>query len=122
MSALDPAEPLLDKYSDDVRRLVQQLRILMAEVMPRVPESVNIGWAAINYCSSSNMRDFIASLNPQRTYVNVEFRDGVDLPDPAGLLEGTGKRLRHVKVRTAEDVQKPALRNLLVAAAKLRGQ
>ena len=39
------------------------------------------------------------------------------LADPDGLLEGTGKRHRHVKLRTVADVRAPALRDLLVRAA-----
>jgi hypothetical protein len=48
--------------------------------------------------------------------VTFGFLCGTSLPDPAGLLEGTGKNLRHVKLRTAEDVSTPALRKLIEAA------
>jgi hypothetical protein len=44
---------------------------------------------------------------------------GTSLPDPAKLLEGTGKNLRHVKLRTKEDLRKPALKRLIQAAARL---
>jgi len=67
------------------------------------------------------MRDPIAALAPHRTYVNLEFGDGVELPDPAHRLEGTGERLRHVKIRTAADVTHPDVRGLLEAAARHRG-
>lgn len=52
---------------------------------------------------------------------NLEFGDGVDVPDPAHRLEGTGKRLRHVKISTSQDVLSPEVRALLEAAARLRG-
>ena len=43
------------------------------------------------------------------------------LPDPAGLLEGTGAKMRHVKVRTLADVARPELRALVVqGVASLR--
>jgi len=51
--------------------------------------------------------------------VTFGFLRGTSLPDPAGLLEGTGKNLRHVKLRTAEDLQEPAVRKLIEAAARL---
>jgi hypothetical protein len=38
--------------------------------------------------------------------VNFGFWRGVDLSDPEGVLEGTGDRMRHVKIRSAEDVDK----------------
>jgi hypothetical protein len=66
------------------------------------------------------MRDVVAALVPQRSYVNLEFGDGVDLPDPAGRLEGTGKRLRHVKIRRDEDVRDPDVRALLTAQSRRR--
>jgi hypothetical protein len=42
---------------------------------------------------------------------------GADLPDPEGLLEGGGKLLRHVKIRSLEDLEQPALRNLIEEAS-----
>ena len=49
-------------------------------------------------------------------HVNVGFFYGAALEDPAGLLEGTGKRMRHVKLRWAQPVNADALRALIVAA------
>jgi hypothetical protein len=49
-------------------------------------------------------------------HVNVGFFQGASLDDPAGLLEGTGKRMRHVKLRWAEPVNDAALRALIETA------
>ncbi len=49
----------------------------------------------------------------------LDFCAGQSLKDPAGLLEGTGKNLRHVKLRTVEDLKRPELKKLIVEAAKL---
>ena len=49
-------------------------------------------------------------------HVNVGFFRGAELSDPAGLLEGTGKRMRHVKVRLGAKVNRAALRALIDAA------
>ncbi len=62
-------------------------------------------------------RGFI-TIGPQKRYVNLYFMNGVDLDDPAGLLEGTGKRLRHVKIRRPEDLKKRSLQALIRQAAK----
>jgi hypothetical protein len=51
-------------------------------------------------------------------HVNVGFFHGAALPDPAGLLEGTGKRMRHVKLKPGVEVDASAL-NALVTAAYL---
>ncbi len=51
-----------------------------------------------------------------KTHVNVGFYEGASLPDPSGLLEGAGKRMRHAKVRWGEPVDTKALNALIEAA------
>jgi len=48
--------------------------------------------------------------------VNLQLANGALLDDPTGLLEGTGKRVRHVKLRSVDDVERPQLRNLLATS------
>ena len=55
-------------------------------------------------------------VNTFKTHVNVGFFYGATLDDPAGLLEGAGKRMRHVKLRWAEPVNTAALSELIAAA------
>ena len=54
---------------------------------------------------------------PRADYVRLGLYRGAELPDPSGLLEGHGKVHRHVKLRTSEDLDRPALRDLMAAAA-----
>jgi len=54
-----------------------------------------------------------------KNHVIFGFMRGAMLRDPAKLLEGTGKYLRHVKVRSAADVRRPEVRALLKQAADL---
>ena len=49
-------------------------------------------------------------------HVNVGFFQGAALPDPARLLQGAGKRMRHVKLRPGTATDSAALRRLIVAA------
>src|SRR5262245_13284404 len=51
-----------------------------------------------------------------KAHANVGFFHGSDLPDPAGLLEGSGKRMRHAKLRPGEAVSSVALAGLIDAA------
>jgi hypothetical protein len=50
------------------------------------------------------------------SHVNVGFFRGAELPDPAGLLEGTGKFMRHVKLRPDRPFDSPALEGLIETA------
>jgi hypothetical protein len=49
-------------------------------------------------------------------HVNVGFFLGAELDDPAGLLEGSGRRMRHVKVRPGANLDRIALHGLIEAA------
>lgn len=56
------------------------------------------------------------SVNVFTAHVNVAFFLGAALPDPARLLEGNGKRMRHVKLRAGVPIDDAALRRLIEAA------
>lgn len=53
------------------------------------------------------MRDFSFAIIPHKAHVNLQLADGADLPNPDGRIEGTGKRVRHVKARSIEDARAP---------------
>jgi hypothetical protein len=55
-------------------------------------------------------------VNAFTSHVNVGFFHGAALPDPAGLLEGTGRFMRHVKIRPSSTVDEAALQQLIRAA------
>lgn len=57
-------------------------------------------------------------VNVYRKHVNVGFYHGAELPDPQSLLEGAGKRMRHVTVKPGEDVDARALSALIESAYK----
>lgn len=57
-----------------------------------------------------------AYVNAYTAHVNVGFFCGAALPDPAGLLEGRGKFMRHVKLRPGLPADAPALQALIDAA------
>ncbi|USQ96409.1 DUF1801 domain-containing protein [Caulobacter sp. RL271] len=49
-------------------------------------------------------------------HASIGFYEGASLPDPAGLLEGGGKRMRHVKLRWGQPIDEAALAALIAAA------
>lgn len=56
-----------------------------------------------------------AYVNAFKAHAAVGFFRGADLPDPAGLLEGTGKAMRHAKLRPGKRVDEQALADLIAA-------
>jgi hypothetical protein len=68
-----------------------------------------------------------AYVNAFKAHVNVGFFRGAELADPSGLLEGTGKYMRHVKLRPENGIDAAALERLIAAACadtrkRLRGE
>ena len=57
-----------------------------------------------------------AYVNAFSAHVNVGFFRGAEITDPEGLLEGTGKFMRHVKLRPERDVDAEALMKLIETA------
>jgi hypothetical protein len=55
-------------------------------------------------------------VNAFKAHASIGFFQGAMLADPAGLLEGTGKRMRHVKLRPGKDLDAEALSDLIAAA------
>ena len=84
----------------------------------RLPcEVVRPGERAATYgVGPRKMIDGYAYILPHARWVNLGFNQGADLPDPETRLEGSGARMRHVKVRSPQDANDPAVRALLESA------
>lgn len=78
--------------------------------------AVSWGWG------SSKMQEAYACALPYAAHVNLAFYRGTALPDPAGLLRGTGKAMRHVSLAEPGEVDAPGIRALLIAAREERRQ
>ncbi|HEV2103160.1 MAG TPA: DUF1801 domain-containing protein [Candidatus Acidoferrum sp.] len=107
----------IDKYvakPGKMRGVMKGLRALVKRTIAGCEEYVN-PWKILSFDSNGTVCGFMTG----KEHVTFIFLRGSALPDPEGLLEGTGKHVRHVKVRTTADVKKPALKKLIVEAAKL---
>jgi hypothetical protein len=76
-----------------------------------VRELLHDGWPTVCVEDSA-----FAYVSVHAAHVNLGFYRGADLPDPDGLLQGSGKRMRHVKLPAGEEVDEEALEALIVAA------
>ena len=114
MSELDA---LLARHTPAVREVFHALRALVREVLPDAVEQLDLPDRVLAFgfgpAGGVRLRGLAVGLIPHAAHVNVQLADGALLPDAAGLVEGTGKRIRHVKCRTLEDVARPGLRGLL---------
>ena len=110
-------EQLVSVQSKAVKALAKQARALILEVMPGVIESV---WDHQGTCSygtgPKKMSEHFCWFTFAKEHLSFGFYYGAELDDPEGMLEGTGKRMRHVKIRAPEDLRSPALRALVEVA------
>jgi hypothetical protein len=65
--------------------------------------------------SHRSVRDFLFAIIPHKSHVNLQLADGVELPNPDGRIEGSGKRIRHVKVRSDGDASADWVRAVVAA-------
>jgi hypothetical protein len=104
-------------FSPEIQAIARRLRELIEAVHP---EAVEVVWSRQGIAGygigPKKMSEHYAYIAPQTKHVNLGFYYGAALPDPAGLLEGTGKAMRHVKVRSPAETDDEALRQLLQEA------
>jgi hypothetical protein len=110
---------LLSMFLPQIQNLALRARELVLGIFPQAVEQVDLPAKLIGYGYDRSYKGLVCGIALQRSYVNLMFSRGVDLPDPEGLLEGTGKRARHVKIQSEADLENPAVASLLRAALEL---
>ena len=108
----DPAiDAWMKNNSGDLGALARQWFEVMRNCGDEVREILHDG------CPTVCLGDApFAYVNAFTEHVNVGFFQGAALPDPARLLEGNGKRMRHVKLRLGAATDSASLRKLIEAA------
>lgn len=109
----------LANYNPEVRAIALKLRELVLEIVPEAIEQVDRPGKLIGYGFKPTYKDTICVIMPLKAAVNLGFPRGTELPDPGGLLVGTGKRARHVKITALEEIDLPRLRALIEASVAL---
>lgn len=116
-------DELMDIAEPDMRPIAERLREIVVEVDPDTVEVVRLGDRAATYgVGPKKMSEGYAYILPHKNWVNLGFYMGATLPDPAGIMKGTGKKLRHVKVRSIEEAGRPEIRVLIGEALAERRQ
>lgn len=115
----DDLERMLGQYDAGIRELALQARDIIAKAIPKAEQKVYPGWRNMGFSLDGSMASQFCSVGPQKKHVNIYFMRGAELDDPKALLEGAGKKMRHVKIKDAKDLKNAALKTLIKDAAKL---
>jgi hypothetical protein len=108
----DPAiDAWLKQHTSELGAIARRWFEAMRKCGDEVRELVHDG------CPTACLGDApFAYVNVFTSHVNVGFFHGASLPDPARLLQGTGKYMRHVKLKPGTTTNAAALSSLIEAA------
>jgi hypothetical protein len=96
-------EQFLAGSTPEIAAVARAVRLAVLGRFPDAIEWFDPGNGLLGIGATRTMKGLLFAIIPHRSHVNLQLVDGVDLPNPFGKVEGTGKRARHVKVRSIED-------------------
>jgi hypothetical protein len=97
----------LASHTPEIRAAARALDSAIRKELPGVVVEYDPGNGLLAFGRSMKMRDLLFALIPHAGWVNLQLADGALLPNLDGLIEGTGKRIRHIKVRSREQAASP---------------
>lgn len=107
------------KYTPEIGALALAVLDKMRARLPGAVELVydNYNALAIGFGPTERTSDAIFSIALYPRWVSLFFlQDGPGLPDPKKLLKGSGKVVRHIVLKTASDLDNPAIQTLMALA------
>jgi hypothetical protein len=108
----------LAPYGAEITRLFFAAREAVLAASPKATELIYDAYNAVScaYSLTDRLDGAFCHVAAYPRYVNLGFNCGAELPDPEGLLAGSGARIRHVRVGGVDVLQQPAVRRLIRAA------
>jgi hypothetical protein len=119
MANMRSAAELLGAYPEHVRELADATRRFVQRVLPDAHESADSTAPLLAYAYAPGYRGVAATIILSKTGVKLGVFGGARLPDPRGLLEGSGKVHRYVQLKTVADLKRPGITALLKGARKM---
>lgn len=106
-------EEYISKAGVDHQSILQSLRDLIAGSVPEVQEQFK--WGQPVY---GTVKDFVY-LKHTKKHVNLGFFNFEKVDDSDGLLEGTGARMRHIKITDLKEMDLNRLQEMIIQAASI---
>ena len=123
MPSKPPAELIkfLKPYDRAIQKLALDLRKIVIDELAPCHENIYDAYSAvaIGYGSSDRFSDGLCHIAVYTHNVNLGFNEGASLGDPDGVLLGTGKRIRHLTLKSQADLKRPEIRVFLRRALAL---
>ena len=113
---MNESDAFFDGYPPVVAETAKALRATIIAVLPKVEETVHRPARIVGYGFGPGYAGVVCTIIMSKTGVKLGIVNGATLPDPASLLEGAGKRHKHIVVQDAKGAKNPALKALLKRA------
>ena len=113
-------EEFIAKYAPDIAVQLREARASLRSLFERGFELVFNNYNALVFGISPTERasDSFISVAGYPKWVTLFFLHGVELHDPEGLLEGSGKQVRSIRLNSPADLKKPEVEALIVQAVR----
>ena len=110
----------LKPYDPSVRELALDVRDFVIPEMEPCIEYIYDAYSAVafGYGPNDRYQDGAIHVAVYSKHVNLGFNQGARMKDPARLLKGTGKNIRHITIKSEADLKHPAIRKYLQEAAQ----
>ncbi len=111
-------DKIIARRSPEMAKLT---KAVLARLRPRFPGAVEMVYdkknaLVIGFCPDERASNAINSIAVYTKWINLYFFEGDSLPDPEGLLQGTGTMVRNIRINGADDLDRPAVKALMAAA------
>ena len=114
-------DDIIEMTPEPLRPITIRLKELLLSVDPDACIVVRLGDRAATFgIGPKKMSEGCCYILPHTNWVNLGFYRGADISDPDKLLEGTGARMRHIKVRSIEECGNPMLVTMIREAFEER--
>ncbi|MEA2553623.1 MAG: hypothetical protein QOJ65_1799 [Fimbriimonadaceae bacterium] len=118
-------DEFIDKYTPEVATLAREILAKMRQIVPPCRELVydNYNFLVVGFCPDERPSNAVFSIALAPRHVSLCFLQGAGLSDPHGLLRGSGNVVRNIRLPSAQELDRPEVRDLMelaMASAKKR--
>ena len=103
----------LQTISPDKAEIIKSIRKIFLTTNKSLTEDIKYGGLVFNLSGV-----LLGGIFPYKEHISIEFSNGAEFLDPAGILEGNGKKRRHIKIVTKKDINDKSVKAFVTEAVK----
>ncbi len=119
-----PNNTKIEKFLEDIQfqsqeqfTILKSIRAIFNNENPQLEEEIKYGGLVFNLSNT-----LIAGIFVYSRHISIEFSFGAELVDPNKILEGKGKKRRHIKIMTPRDIDEKQVAFFVLNAVREQGK